>query len=678
MSRSALLLLIAILVSGGLDAQQTFRGVSSQASAGMGEIELAGCTVDLRVPFSPSAAHPFFPVMVRFANKGANTRTVTFTIESGDQWGSIGREVIPYRVRRELTLSPGAEQLQWVPMPTPAVGRYFGNYQLNARLTVEGEILPRESRIWLDIRTVGDSSNVARARSVRRGSTASISVPAPAVLIVKGKEMETSILLDSGFDQLLQFRSQTGPLRWDRSKTQRQEVSPLEMPLESATLARVDHLLLVGVSPDDLNPAQRKAVRRAVREGMIAWIIPDESGTGNRWVLDEAQASSAPRVVGGEEEERIYFLPQTDRGIPLGGDTVESPPEMVLYSDGLGEWRRFTSVDPIQIPVELQSRPSTLWARVVPAMLVADSPDFSLYGTNQYGTGAMLAVQAIDRGLRRMIGPRTVLSFTAIYLLVIGPGLFFFLKRIRRGVWQLWLQPLVVVAFLLATWILGASNYGLVSRDHDTIFVYQKAGETEALVVRIHSHYSPIGGLYEMPTGGGPVLPIKLGGGKTRIEKSEDLPPVRKVRTWSLAHSLTYEVVDLGGTAHVERMTQGWRYRNNLPYPLLDTVGDFITSERSTVVGVGDISAGATMEWAGPPRPSSARDSRRALGVAVEEPVRFNLFWRKSSGLPAEIQLVGMIPEEELKRTVGREATSDWSLDGGERAFHIVLTDLEQ
>jgi len=131
-SRSALLLLIAILVSGGLDAQQTFRGVSSQASAGMGEIELAGCTVDLRVPFSPSAAHPFFPVMVRFANKGANTRTVTFTIESGDQWGSIGREVIPYRVRRELTLSPGAEQLQWVPMPTPAVGRYFRNYQLNS------------------------------------------------------------------------------------------------------------------------------------------------------------------------------------------------------------------------------------------------------------------------------------------------------------------------------------------------------------------------------------------------------------------------------------------------------------------------------------------------------------------------------------------------------------------
>lgn len=631
------------------------------------DLEHEGCQLKAQIPFKPSSFHPYFPILLEFNNTHASPRRVTLRIEvekSGWRQGSGPLFVFS----RDLVLAPGANPLQWATIPLPSSATSFGqgNLLIKFRLQVEEKAGAGLATEWLDW-AAGGPQNQRMA-----SSGGQIQSPIPSIL-VSGQARDRLPEVSLALERYLQKKIGAANFNTTSGKPQTHSITPLEIPLESAALARVDHLVLAGVSPDDLNPRQRDAVRRAVREGLTAWIIPDASGKGNRWVLDESQASSAARVIGDEGLEQVFFLPETDRGVPFA-EAGEGTPEVMLYRDGLGDWRRFTSVVPVEIPNALRTvNRHHMWARAIPASLIQRSA--AVTGRYNYSRPSPSPVLSIDRGLRRMIGPRTVLSFAAIYLLVIGPGLYLVLKRIRRMAWQLWLQPVIVVCFLLVTWIIGATNYGLVSRDHDTLLVFQQAGEREALLVNIHSHYSPIGTGYTLPGEGSAVLPLEMGSSSARVNADSSGALKRKTRTWSLTHSMTYSVVDLGGSTEVQRNTQGWSCSNNLPYPILNAVSK--TGNKSSSGGnIGDILSGSTVEWAVRAQPGSRR-TPESLKPGSAEKIRSTLA-TSTPVMLAPTQLVGLVPVTDLQRVVGREKTADWAVDDERPAFHIVLGELDR
>lgn len=77
---------------------------------------------------------------------------------------------------------------------------------------------------------------------------------------------------------------------------------------------------------------------------------------------------------------------------------------------------------------------------------------------------------------KRRIGMPLIASMVIGYLLLVGPGVYFFLRRKRRLPAIVWVEPLVIVVSLGAIFLTGYLSKGLLTRVRTVTLVHQKRG----------------------------------------------------------------------------------------------------------------------------------------------------------------------------------------------------------
>ena len=341
------------------------------------------------------------------------------------------------------------------------------------------------------------------------------------------------------------------------------------LPFRAEGYLGIDRVFIIGVEPERVSEPQREALRAAVRLGLQVWVIPTIGGKGNGWVwpkeLRSTPSITVPTVDG---KQMPVFLPADDPGIPRSTFPTADGDVRVRsfeYADGAGAWLRYTS--PVG-PWQFDDRPSENWATF--ALHRTLTP---LYGMRRGSGSSDPLVEAIDRRYRRSIDAEALFIFVVIYLLVAGPGLFVFLRRKGRLPWLLWLQPTVVVLFLLGTGLIGWARFGVAGRTDHTFILYQKAGEPGGVLLHVRSVYSSVSAARDISPVDGESLPIPIPEAVRRTPLRWDLGPgdaeLSGFRTsfWSLTHFISGQGVEMG-VFDTTRTSSGISVSHDFPFDL--------------------------------------------------------------------------------------------------------------
>lgn len=315
-----------------------------------------------------------------------------------------------------------------------------------------------------------------------------------------------------------------------------------ELPSTREAYSGVSVFVLDGVGPDEFSAPQRDALLTALRRGATGFIFPGVGGEGNGWVVAPGAAPlRAVRHDRGHGEATYFLRPE---------DAAETVPEFVQTAEGLGSWQRRTRVGPLE---------GRAWTRFVsnlsrPGRGVARSDKAAPFGSD---AGSVPWLRQLDRIYRSTVPVELVFIFIGVYVLIVGPGLFWYLRRIERLVWLLWLQPLVVVLFLGLVYVVGYVSYGIPAQQYQTVIVACEdpaVGEW-APARAVLSKYNSVAGTEDIRAQN-QALPVhlslarndlrtqhwRLGAGGGRLSGFF-------LRNWSLTHFASDGVVRLGGGA---------------------------------------------------------------------------------------------------------------------------------
>ncbi len=323
------------------------------------------------------------------------------------------------------------------------------------------------------------------------------------------------------------------------------EASIDQLPTRVEAYESIDRVFLIGVEPHQLVNAQRMALVAAVKLGLRVWVIPGFAGEGNSWIAGDSEPRFRAQTVSDSSGGRqTFFLAnplESDPGEP--GDLIvdhggQQIPGSYCYRDGVGAWLRATSsVGPWSFSESFRE----IWPQKI-----NEHFDSVVRGDN---SGFL---SAIDDRYRRNVGAWTILILIFLYIVVAGPGLFLFLKRKGKLPWMLWLQPLVVVLFVLATAAIGMVEFGVTVRQHQTYFFFQEEGEDGAVVVDLKSFYSPTSVNRDVEVDSGFTLPIPRPSAVRQKPLRWSIDPVSpeligfRTQTWSLNHFSSRRGVNLG------------------------------------------------------------------------------------------------------------------------------------
>ncbi len=339
------------------------------------------------------------------------------------------------------------------------------------------------------------------------------------------------------------------------------------LPIAAEAYEAVDRIVLIGVEPSDLSAPQRRALRTAIRSGRVAWIVPGPQGEGAGWVLDPSRhkiVSSTIEVAGGAsgaasawdcfKVENDPGRPSVERGLSDG--SVQ--PMVRIYADGLGSWKRIVARQLTTIPFE-----PTFEQRVVG--VTAATITANAY--RQRSSGELGWVEDVDSTHRAEVPILLVFGLIVTYLLGIGPILFWLLKRKGKLIWLLWIQPAVVIGFLIGTYVIGYLHFGAFVASYQTLVVNQPLIDVNEDTLREHetwgygysllTRYNPREGSFSLRCADGslpmfravaqrdPDLKWRFDNDSPRLD-SVELPE------WSYSHFMSSGPLKVGGAVRVQ------------------------------------------------------------------------------------------------------------------------------
>jgi hypothetical protein len=215
----------------------------------------------------------------------------------------------------------------------------------------------------------------------------------------------------------------------------------------------------------------------------------------------------------------------------------------------------------------------------------------------------------------RDVGLPFITALIVGYLILSGPVLYFVLKRLNRLPAVIWVEPILVVAYLVVIFSVGYVTKGVLTKTRIWTFVSQRRGETLALRQSFFTIFSAEEATYRVESTGGFLLqpvfknesslkPVRLvrggGGGETpggaRGLALEDFV----LAHWEQGHFFSLDVEDLEGEGVEVAWPKGTDasgsqepailIANRLPHPIVDGV---VADGRGGVLPVARIEPGA-------------------------------------------------------------------------------------
>ena len=267
-----------------------------------------------------------------------------------------------------------------------------------------------------------------------------------------------------------------------------------------------DTLLLDGLDGDALDARQRDAIRAWVWQG--GWVIFSGDKTGAvlrgelfRGFFEEGTLGDAPLETAesprdltqvvlvekeksvdvkapaatGEEPSPLVLLDPFQRSGEREIVDRSGPTPRRLYTEsrfGAGRvgWLTPTSESLERASISFRQR---LWALIL-------APQTSKSGVPNFSPDPRLwplIHRALAKSLSRRVGTWLITGFVVVYLLVVGPGAYWVLRRRKKLHWIVWVEPLVV---LVSVGIFVSTAYlaqGLLSRSRIVSVVTHTRGE---------------------------------------------------------------------------------------------------------------------------------------------------------------------------------------------------------
>ena len=232
------------------------------------------------------------------------------------------------------------------------------------------------------------------------------------------------------------------------------------------------------------------------------------------------------------------------------------------------------------------------------------------------------------RDPERDIGFSFIVALVVIYLLLIGPGIYFFLKRLDRLPWLIWVEPLVVLFYLAVVIVAGYVSKGAITKAREWTLISQRVGDDLAVRESYLAVFAGAERSYQIGSSAGVLLtPVfanqseaakALGGGakdgKPSLVLEEDSTGHRRLtglhlQQWEEGYAVNLDVMEVDpdggiqvevlgeirdrGEATDETNTLQVRLANRLPYEIRSgiyvhpTEGEFLLPA---------VDAGATVE----------------------------------------------------------------------------------
>ncbi|MEM7262255.1 MAG: hypothetical protein AAF488_09720 [Planctomycetota bacterium] len=493
---------------------------------------------------TPAPYHSWVPVRLTIENRGEATRSIEVRLELTEN--SAADRVVTW----VSDIGPGASKTQILPA-------YVGSSDfmiLEVSLWESGvEIFrSREDRMQLQRRDHQINSNF----SLRQNNGGFPYSKVVTLFVVAEDSARLARTVQRQFEEAWeQAEGDRAAARFVTGTRFAKEivgtvVASQELPVAPEAYEAIDRVVLIGVRAADVSQAQRVALQRAVHAGRVAWIVPGRDGAGSDWVLPSPVQRRTLVETGGDAEWTALEVADdpgvvvTTRAFGMEGSS-ESLPEVLDYPTGLGHWRRVAVLPPtddVPFAVDVTYERAT--------SLASPADDGELYRDD---VPELAWIDAIDRLYREEVPVTLVFAIIVTYLLAIGPLLFWTLKRKGRLIWLLWVQPAVVVVFLVGTYTVGYLHFGAFTRTYQTLVVQLPAAGTgwgfgHALTTR----YNPREGFASLEAFDGSLPMFRpLGGRNPELSWRFDPNGARLEQValpeWSYSHFMTSGPLELGG-----------------------------------------------------------------------------------------------------------------------------------
>lgn len=295
-------------------------------------------------------------------------------------------------------------------------------------------------------------------------------------------------------------------------------------------------------------------------------------------------------------------------------------------------------------------------------------------------SGDQLA-RAVGAGLTREIGVWFIVFLVVGYLLVIGPGLYFLLKRWKRLPAIVWVEPLVVLVYIGIIALTAYVTKGVLTRVRTLTVFEHVAGAPFAVKRSYLGLFSSGETVYRISAPGSSlILPVESGDRVVRISNS---PPGPELQDWQIAQwgigtftawGLQEVAPDFGLEIELNPREAGWieearevTIRNNTD---LDVSRGFLISSAGKIYNAGSISPGQEVVIQGPLQPAEILEKSEKAEAATGNPFPRDDLLRnvvnilRSRGAPfSRLRYIGILQREEDDFEVNHASSLDHRVD---------------
>ncbi len=430
--------------------------------------------------------------------------------------------------------------------------------------------------------------------------------------LVEGAEIAKVDVPIVGFNSVTQMvgylseQALTLPLPSAKAEHQKLEAVALrrdQLPERGEGLSMFDLLVIDGAPLTDLNANQQQALADWVRLGGQLVI----GGTGLDTTLKQIPETLRPATINGSAPRgQISLLPELA--------AAQSPAATAL--SGQPNTRTIAIIDttPVGIQQEVGQGRVTVLGFSLTAPELRQIEDATLLWENAANirTGAVHAqrMEQIDDVQAQQFAsvltllpvlampPLTTLAIVlGLYLLLIGPGLYFLLRRLDRQAWGWIAVPLVTIVFSL-----GAYGYGLQLRGNDTILNQITVVESGAGRARVRTYaglFSPRTQTYQINADGDALFePLNgsFGAGGAALAGGQYLQGSGSIRDlsvpqWSLRSFMAQQIMDLD-PLQINLSMEGSTLRGTVRNTGTQLIRDATLVHDVQVAKIGDLPAG--------------------------------------------------------------------------------------
>jgi hypothetical protein len=271
---------------------------------------------------------------------------------------------------------------------------------------------------------------------------------------------------------------------------------------------------------------------------------------------------------------------------PAWDESVEARRLYAEVPYGRGRVGVFTFDDQTYRDLKTQNFLRAVWRKVVLMRLGLQTSNF----TEQAAQFQDAPIEAELKDTSREIGLPVIAGLISCYLLLVGPGLYFLLRRFRRLPSVIWAEPLLVVVYLGVIFTTGYITKGVLTKTRLLTFLSHREGDPLALRESYLSIFSAAEEVYKITAPRGDLLqpvykneaeqrPVKL----ERKAEGELLLDGYELAHWQEGHVVNVEVVDFAPTGVELKETQDFEgtvrltISNKLPYDILKGIYYFST-----------------------------------------------------------------------------------------------------